>query len=562
MTLDDAKFERAAMKIEAIKPLVFLKDRTRSDIIEIAKKVGKDPRTIYRWLEKYEKIGEPNALLTPATFGGLGKSRLNRYAESILQDLLSSRYLSPQKLSIAALYTEFRAACYKNGIREVPSYWSVYRRTKNLDDKIVTRTRHGLEAFNEKYAMSGGSFEDAKFPLQTIMIDHTRLDIILLDDETGQEIGRPWLTIALDAFSRCVWGYYLGFQTPNADTAGLTIRMGALQKDPIVNAFRLHEWPVFGLPSQIHTDNGKDFRSRLLQRGCIANGITVVYRPVKRPQYGSYIERFFGTLNQKLVHGLPGTTFSNPRHKGKYNSQKNAALTIHDFEKVFLAFICDQYHNEVHSSLRTSPLEAWKEGLRSQNIVPAEPKSKQRFRQDFLSFVDPDGQRAIERDGVHFKELVYYAPELDILARYRKNKKDKFYVRFDPSDIRYMYVYDDRRDCYYILSLRSRPPAAISLHELEVQREMLRKKGTRIANEDLVMQAILRRRELIDNLVSTTKSERRRSAGHKRTSELKTRMMLVEAPEVKEDVKPVIDFRPELVDVDSVKIVRLNGGRT
>lgn len=398
----------------------------------------------------------------------------------------------------------------------MPSYHTVYRRIKGQDDKLITRTRLGFEAFKQKYDIGGGSCIDNRFPLQTIMIDHTKLDIILLDDITNKEIGRPWLTIALDAYSRCIWGYHLGFQPPNADIVGLTIRMGSLKKDAIVNTFRLNEWPVYGIPFQIHTDNGKDFRSKLLERGCLANEINLFRRPVKQPHYGSYIERFFGTLNTQLIR----TTFSNTTQRGKYDSQKNAFLTIKQLEKILLKFIVEQYHNELHRALGVTPLEKWKQGLEAGKVVPNEPKDEERFREDFLCFVEPDGRRVIERDGVHFKDLVYYASELDILSRYEQNKQKKYYVRYDPTDIRCIYIYDDRRNCYYKLLLKSRPQNPFSIYELDSSRKSLKSRGNVQANEYLVMEAILDRRKYIESL-RDNRTVRRRSAAERRMQQLK-----------------------------------------
>jgi len=558
LTMDEPRFGKAAKKIEAIRPLVFLEKRTASDVESIATEIGKSSRTVYRWIKQYRDFGSPEGLLTPKSFGGKGKSRIDRQAEAVFQELFQEGYLSPQKLGIAAFYQQFSAVCHKHGIRKIPSYWSIYRRIKAQDDRLITKERLGIEAFREKYEISNGSYIDNKFPLQTIMIDHTKLDIILRDDITGAVIGRPWLTIALDAYSRCVWGYYLGFQAPNADIVGLTIRMGCLRKDDLVGIFNLSEWPVFGMPFQIHTDNGKDFRSRLLERGCVANGINLVRRPVKRPQYGSYIERFFGTLNTKLMHTLPGTTFSNPAKKGKYDSQKNSLLTITQLERLLLEFIAKQYHNEVHGSLRTTPLKKWKEGLQTHHVIPQEPKDVERFRQDFLCFVEPDGQRAVERDGVHFKDLVYYAPELDLLSRYNRNKQKKYLVRYDPSDVRYLYLLDDNRNCYYKLHLKSRPPNPISLQEIESSRKSLRHQGSRQPNEDLVMETILRRKEYIEDL-SRNKKAQRKVAADRRTLELRKRSSFDIAGQEENTSEPV-NFRPEQVDVDSAKIIRLDEG--
>lgn len=558
MSVDDVRLEKAAKKVDVIRPIVFLNKRSITDVKQIAEKADVNPRTVYRWIRKYQDFHGPAGLLTPSTFGGKGKGRIGREVEAIFTELFHSRYASSQKLSVAAFYSEFQAACYKHGIRKVPSYHSIYRRIKSQDDKMLTKARHGLEAFNAKYQISGGEFEDGKYPLQTIMIDHTKLDIMLVDEDTGQEIGRPFLTIALDVYSRCVWGYYLGFQPPNADIVGLTIRMGCLKKDNLIDMFHLSEWPVFGIPNQIHTDNGKDFRAKLLERGCLANQISIMHRPVKRPQFGPYIERFFRTLNTKFNHTLPGTTFSNIRQKGKYDSSKNAHLTLKDLEKLLLRFIADQYHNENHNGLGTTPLQKWKEGLEAYGIQPTMPRNVERFRQDFLCFVDPDGKRRIERDGVHFKDLVYYASELEILSKYEQNKKKEYLVRYDPSDLRYLYIYDDERDVYHRLYLRSRPQQPFTIYELEANRRVLKQKGLRQPNEAIVMEAILDRGEYVESRVAASKAMQNRNAGRRRTQELKRRIQAFDEQEKQEEA---IEFHPESIDVNSVNIIPLDGAR-
>jgi hypothetical protein len=76
-----------------------------------------------------------------------------------------------------------------------------------------------------------------------------------------------------------------------------------------------------------------------------------------------------------------------------------------------------------------TPLEKWKQGLEAHGVRPKEPKDEERFRQDFLCFVEPDGTRVIERAGVHFKDLVYDTPELAILSSHIES------------------IYDDNKTC-------------------------------------------------------------------------------------------------------------------
>ncbi|WP_437412692.1 hypothetical protein [Sinorhizobium meliloti] len=46
----------------------------------------------------------------------------------------------------------------------------------------------------------------ASRPLQVVQVDHTKADIFVVDEETRQPIGRPWLTLAMDVCSRMVTG--------------------------------------------------------------------------------------------------------------------------------------------------------------------------------------------------------------------------------------------------------------------------------------------------------------------------------------------------------------------
>jgi hypothetical protein len=53
-------------------------------------------------------------------------------------------------------------------------------------------------------------------PWDVVHIDHTLADLELVDEQTGINLGRPWLSIAFDAYSRRVLSFYLTFD--NHDT--------------------------------------------------------------------------------------------------------------------------------------------------------------------------------------------------------------------------------------------------------------------------------------------------------------------------------------------------------
>jgi len=52
-----------------------------------------------------------------------------------------------------------------------------------------------------------GKFPEVKLPLDIIQIDHTKVDVILVDEETREEIGRPFITVAIDIYSRMRYSF-------------------------------------------------------------------------------------------------------------------------------------------------------------------------------------------------------------------------------------------------------------------------------------------------------------------------------------------------------------------
>jgi putative transposase len=49
-----------------------------------------------------------------------------------------------------------------------------------------------------------------------VQIDHTEVDVFLDDDETRNTIDiRPWLTLAIDVFTRMIVGFHLSMDKPS-----------------------------------------------------------------------------------------------------------------------------------------------------------------------------------------------------------------------------------------------------------------------------------------------------------------------------------------------------------
>src|SRR6516225_9721011 len=116
----------------------------------------------------------------------------------------------------------------------------------------------------------------------------------------------------------------------------------------------------------LSVDNGKQFHSAALLRGCQEYGVALEHRPRRQPHLGGHSERLVGT-RRGAVHLLPGTTFSHGNEKGAYDSEGRAVLTLAELERWLALPIAGVYHLWKHSALGKTPLDAWQKALPSES---------------------------------------------------------------------------------------------------------------------------------------------------------------------------------------------------
>ena len=120
-----------------------------------------------------------------------------------------------------------------------------------------------------------------------MQIDHTVVDVIVVDERERRPVGRPYLTAAIDVFSRSLVDMVVTLEAPSAVSVGLCLVHAATDKRPGLESLGLDvQWPMSGKPRQLYLDNASEFKSAALRRGCEHHGIELAYRPPGRPHYG------------------------------------------------------------------------------------------------------------------------------------------------------------------------------------------------------------------------------------------------------------------------------------
>lgn len=528
----EKSWAEAQRRFEIIKPLLEMGEdrRTVAHVEARAKEFNIGVSTLYRWIEAYVLSGLMSSLARTKR-SDKGRTRKDPQVESIIDETIQNLYLNKQRIKGASVHEEVKSRCRKEGLK-APHINTIRNRIKTLPEALKVKTRRGKQAA-KTFEPIRGHFPGADWPLAYVQIDHTPLDIILVDDDTRQPVGRPYITIALDIFSRMITGFYLSFDNPSCFTVGMCIAHSVLPKDSNVAEFGLlSDWPIQGKMKILHVDNALEFRSDILKRACDQHQIDIQWRPVREPQYGGHVERVIRTINTK-IHELPGTTFSNIKEREYYNSDKYSAFTLKEFEAWLTTFIVDKYHHAFHSEIGMSPYKRYEQGILGDGIsnllgvgMPPRIVDQESFRIDFMPYV----KRTIQQYGMRNDKIYYYH---DVLRTWinatdpnDKKKKRRFVFHYDPRDVSRYYFWDPEIERYFVIPYRDNRRPAISMWEVKAANKKAREDGAASINEDLLFAAHEKLKQLTVEAVNKTRTERRkqrrdtqRKRDHKRQME-------------------------------------------
>lgn len=403
---------------------------SKEDAATLARRHQLSVRQIQRKRKQFLKNPVASELQNDRAGRRSGTKMLSDLTERVIQHVIEKHYLCRERVS-----KEYIADLARSLARRVkatpPSRNAVMRRIAMTDGWKGDIKRQGSKAAAQKWEPRVGG-NRGLMPLDLVQIDHTRVDLMVVSEDRQKVLGRPWISLAIDVATRVVLGMYLSMDAPSSLSVCLTIEHAVLPKPPFEGTDAA--WQVYGKPKCILVDNGKDFRSEALKRGCEEHGIELQWRPVRTPHYGGHIERLNGTLMQ-LCHMLPGTTFSNPKERGDYDSAAHATMTLGELRAWLQEKICRYYHVRRHRSLGQAPILAWEQGwtdatgtLQSPTMV-ARPDA---FKLDFLPFVS----RQVSRVGIMVAQSRYWHADLHALVRI----EEKVLVRFDPRDRSHVWV--------------------------------------------------------------------------------------------------------------------------
>lgn len=428
-------------------------------------------RTMRRWIEKYRAAsrayGNGFVGLIPQTAKkGNRNPKISDDVKQIINEVIEYEYENKKQIDLKTAYGHVHNKCEKVGLIP-PSYRTFSSAVRMRPFLNLIKQRRGPKA---AYAQESAYWyldltvpRHGSRPWEICHLDHTEVDLELVDDHSTN-LGRPYLSVLMDAYSRRVLAFDISFEKPSYRTCMKVLR----------DCVRRHG----RLPDCIVVDGGKEFHSvyfdaLLAHYDCIKKT-----RPPAKPKFGSLIERFFGTLNTMLFHNLSGNTqltHDDVRQVTKdYNPKHLASWTLPRVYNRLNEFFFTIYDTIKHPALMMAPRDAY-----NSTIVISGTRPYRRIAYDetfVLSTLPTTKKGTVKVDssrGVKVNNIYYWCNDF----KNPKVRGSQVPVKYDPYDmgVAYVYVFNHWVKCIseYYLIFKGRTE-----RELAITTEIIRKQRT------------------------------------------------------------------------------------
>lgn len=399
---------------------------------------------LYRKYKAY-KEGDLSGLVDNR--GGANKGKKNM--PNILSEAFLYYYLDERRLPVSRCYAltlEWAQEMHPELLSDIPCERTFRRITDELPEAVVAFCRFGEKALNDKYIpYIERLYEDIEANDVWIADNHT-LDFISKNEEGNQH--RLYLTAFTDAKSGVMVGWNLT-DNPSSQSTILALR---------------HAISRFGVPKSVYFDNGSEFLTNDIgSRGhrrkanwnkaelpptILENLGIEMHNALVRNAKAKPIERTFGTIKNHISRVMEtfcgGTILERPESL-KYKLKKGIIPEDKQIRIALETLIDGDYNMEEYGGKERrykgkSRIDVWNESIKRTVFRKAEEGDLNMLLARVSRF------QKITRNGVYVSianEKVWYTSPDAVLMAGRK-----VYVRYDPSDISSVRLYDSETDKY------------------------------------------------------------------------------------------------------------------
>jgi len=420
----DKFYNKAQQKLECV--IAFNSD-DKEKLKELLIKNSYSIRSVYRWCQEYKKQGITGLIRGVRSDKGSIKELCND-ALNFIQAL----YIQPIRPSVPKIYEVYLMEAKKRDWNIV-SLDTIYRIINRIPKDISIMGRDGKEAYRAN-ALPKATRNLNSLKANEIWCGDGHVLAVLVPD--GKRLKRYTFSAWLDMGSRAIVGYCIGTFS-SATIIGRAFYNSVFPKE---------NSPIFGLPSKVYMDNGKDYRSKKLNAGTSSNtfdftleqkglfmelGVETIFAMPYTP-WAKPIERSFRTFSDKFISNIIGSCGESidrkPADLNKEIVLQNG-ISLEQLRDIIEESI-QKYNNTKHSGLNgKTPLQAYLSKEKVRNDMPEEEEIDI-LLMEFVS-------RKITPSGIKMNHTYYWHEAL-------AHKLDKTaHIRYDPEVLDKLWVWVD-----------------------------------------------------------------------------------------------------------------------
>ena len=301
--------------------------------------------------------------------------------EKIMRKSLNKWYYTTKKRSLKNCYTLMleKYYCDDTGqlLSEYPSLYQFryfYRKYNQKSKEYISRNGLSFYQRNQRPLIGGGGVQEFAGTIGMGTLDSTVCDIYLVN-ESAAVIGRPVLTLCVDAFSGIICGYSLSWEGAVYSLRDLMLNVIS---DKVTHCRQFgieiteQQWPCLGLPLKMVTDQGSEYKGCNFEQ-ISELGIELINLKSYRAELKGPVEKAFDTIQGYMEPYLKGYGYVEPdfQERGAHDYRKDACLTLSQYEAILLNCIIFYNSNRViedfrmteemiRDNVRPIPCEIWK----------------------------------------------------------------------------------------------------------------------------------------------------------------------------------------------------------
>ena len=437
-------------QIASVLPFIHKEAQRSAMIAQMAELNGVSKQTIRKYLCLYLTYQRMEVLAPPAQ----QKVREFTTDEKNFRWALNKFYYTQRKHSLPTAYNLMLQHKYTDAAGQLvpghpPFHRFKYFYQRHRKEQTALISREGKTNYQRNSRPLLGTIQDFAPSIGTAMLDSTICDVYLVN-ESNQLVGRPVLTLAVDAYSSLICGYHLSWE-------GGVYSLQQLMHNVVTNkvawcqrfgiSIAPEEWPVNSLPGVLVTDKGKEYVGNTFEQ-LTETGVRMVNLPPYRPELKGIVEHAFSLLHSYFLPHLKGKGTIEPdfQERGARDYRKDACLTMDDFEKILLR--CILYYNNnrllgeqvlskemVVAGVQPTANSLWRWGCAQAgaNLIPIDAGSLKRT-------LLPRTEGKFTRRGLVVHKQRYRHCEGKFTERYLHGGKAT--VAYDPDDISSVYLYE------------------------------------------------------------------------------------------------------------------------